>query len=96
MWSQIKTAVWEKTYRRTYETCILGIGLNLHSASPAFANDCPNQIKNLEAMAKMMPGDAATMKKVLALIDLAKTEHENGDLASPLEDVKEANKLLGI
>ena len=74
----------------------IAIGLVLASAVPASANDCPNQIKNLEAMAKMMPGDEATMKKVLALIVLAKTEHANGNHSASLADVQEANKLLGM
>ena len=78
------------------KTLIVAIGFVWAFAVPASANDCPNQIKNLEAMAKMMPGDDATMKKVFALIVLAKTEHANGNHSASLADVKEANKLLGM
>lgn len=78
------------------KTLIVAIGLVWTFAVPASANDCPNQIKNLEAMAKAMPGDEATMKKVLALTDLAKTEHAYGNHSASLADVKEANNLLGM
>lgn len=75
---------------------IIAICVILASAVPAYANDCPNQIKNLEAMAKSMPKDEATMKKVLPLIDSAKAEHAKGDHVASLKDLKEAGMLLGM
>jgi hypothetical protein len=62
----------------------------------ALANDCPNLIKKDEDMAKMMPGDAATMIKVNAQIALAKKEHEAGNHDASVVAAKEAWKLLGM
>lgn len=62
----------------------------------AFANDCPNLIKKDEDMAKMMPGDAATMIKVDEQIALAKKEHEAGNHDASIVAAKEAWKLLGM
>lgn len=65
-------------------------------SSPAFANNCPNLIKKIEAMAAAMPGDAATMKKYAELISLAKKEHGAGDHDASVKAVTEAWKLLGM
>jgi hypothetical protein len=62
----------------------------------ALANDCPNLIKKDEDMAKMMPGDAATMIKVNEQIALAKKEHEAGNHDASVVAAKEAWKLLGM
>lgn len=62
----------------------------------AYANDCPNLIKQDEDMAKMMPGDAATMVKVEEQIALAKKEHEAGNHDASIVAAKEAWKLLGM
>lgn len=62
----------------------------------ALANDCPNLIKKDEDMAKMMPGDAATMVKVDEQIALAKKEHEAGNHDASIVAAKEAWKLLGM
>ncbi len=62
----------------------------------ALANDCPNLIKKDEDMAKMMPGDAATMIKVNEQITLAKKEHEAGNHDASIVAAKEAWKLLGM
>ena len=61
-----------------------------------YANDCPNLIKQDEDMAKMMPGDAATMVKVEEQIALAKKEHEAGNHDASIIAAKEAWKLLGM
>lgn len=62
----------------------------------ALANDCPNLIKKDEDMAKMMPGDAATMVKVDEQIALAKKEHEAGNHDASVAAANEAWKLLGM
>ena len=62
----------------------------------ALANDCPNLIKKDEDMAKMMPGDAATVVKVNEQIALAKKEHEAGNHDASVIAAQEAWKLLGM
>ena len=62
----------------------------------ALANDCPNLIKKDEDMAKMMPGDAATVIKVNEQITLAKKEHEAGNHDASVIAAQEAWKLLGM
>ena len=62
----------------------------------ALANDCPNLIKKDEDMAKMMPGDAATVIKVNEKIALAKKEHEAGNHDASVIAAQEAWKLLGM
>lgn len=62
----------------------------------AYANDCPNVIKKTEDMAKSMPGDAATMLKVDALIVLAKKEHDAGNHDASIVAANDAWKLLGM
>ena len=62
----------------------------------ALANDCPNLIKKDEDMAKMMPGDAATVIKVNEQITLAKKEHEAGNHDASVIAAQEAWKLPGI
>ena len=62
----------------------------------ALANDCPNLIKKDEDMAKMMPGDAATVIKVNEQIALAKKEHEAGNHDASVIAAQEAWKLLGM
>lgn len=62
----------------------------------ALANDCLNLIKEDEDMAKMMPGDAATVIKVNEQIALAKKEHEAGNHDASVIAAQEAWKLLGM
>ena len=47
-------------------------------------------------MAKMMPGDAATVVKVNEQIALAKKEHEAGNHDASVIAAQEAWKLLGM
>lgn len=47
-------------------------------------------------MAKMMPGDAATVIKVNEQIALAKKEHEAGNHDASVIAAQEAWKLLGM
>ena len=74
---------------------IVAIALVWAWAVPAVANGCPYQVKHLAMVNKTVPDDA-TMKKVLALIALAKTEHTNGNLAASLAHDKEVDRLLGM
>ena len=73
---------------------IVAIGLVWAWAVPAVANGCTNSVKHL-VVTKTVPDDA-TMKKVLALIALAKTEHANGNLAASLAHEKEVDRFLGM
>ena len=73
---------------------IVAISLVALSAIPAVASGCSNQDKHLEVINKKP--DKTTMKKVLALIALAKTEHDVGNHAASLAHEKEADRLLGM
>lgn len=75
---------------------ILASAMLMALIGTAFANDCPNLIKQDEDMAKMMPGDEATMVKVTEQITLAKKEHEAGNHVASIVAAKEAWKLLGM
>ena len=63
-------------------------------AGTAYANECPNLIKQDEDIAKMMPSDDATMVKVNDQIAHAKKEHEAGNHDASIVAAKEAWKLL--
>lgn len=78
------------------KTMIITAAMSMALAGTAVANDCPNLIKKDEDMAKMMPGDAATMIKVNVQIALAKKEHESGKHDASVAAAKEAWKLLGM
>ncbi len=75
---------------------MIAVAMIVALTGTALANDCPNLIKKDEDMAKMMPGDAATMIKVDEQIALAKKEHESGNHDASVAAANEAWKLLGM
>lgn len=75
---------------------VIALAMIVALTGTALANDCPNLIKKDEDMAKMMPGDAATMIKVDEQIALAKKEHEAGNHDASVAAANEAWKLLGM
>lgn len=65
-------------------------------ASPALANDCPNQLKVAEDMLSKSTLDDAAKTKIQEHIDLAKTQHEAGKHDDSLATLKDASKLLSL
>ena len=70
--------------------CLVGL-----SAIPAAASGCSNQDKHFDVIAKKLP-DKTSRKRVLALIALAKTEHDKGNHAASMAYNEEVDRLLGM
>lgn len=69
--------------------CLVGL-----SAIPAVASGC-SQDKHFDVIAKKLP-DKTSRKRVLALIALAKTEHDKGNHAASMAYNEEVDRLLGM
>jgi opacity protein-like surface antigen len=65
-------------------------------AVPAFANDCPNQLKMAEDMLSKATLDDAAKSKIQKHIDEAKAQHEAGEHDKSLATLKDASKLLSM
>lgn len=65
-------------------------------AAPAFANDCPNQIKMTEDMLKTSTLDDAAKKKIADHIAQAQSQHDSGQHEESLATLADAKQLLGM
>jgi len=65
-------------------------------ASPAFANNCPNEIKAIDAALQTASIDAAKKAQVTKLRNDADTAHKAGNHAASMKASGDAKALLGI
>lgn len=65
-------------------------------AAPAFANDCPNQIKVVQDMLSTSTLDDAAKKKIADHIAQAQSQHDGGQHEEALATLKDATQLLGM
>lgn len=65
-------------------------------ASPAFAGNCPNEIKAVDAALQSASVDAAKKSQAKALRDQADAAHKAGNHAASMKAAGEAKQLLGL
>jgi hypothetical protein len=65
-------------------------------SAPAFAHNCPNEIKAIDAALQSASIDAAKKSQVQTLRAAADTAHKAGDHAASMKASGEAKQLLGI
>ena len=65
-------------------------------ASPAFANNCPNDIKAIDAALQSASVDATKKAQAKQLRDTADTQHKAGNHAASMKAAADAKTLLGI
>ena len=65
-------------------------------ASPALANNCPNEIKAIDAALQTASIDATKKAQVEKLRSDADAAHKAGDHAASMKASSEAKQLLGI
>lgn len=75
---------------------VLAAVLTLSFATPAFANQCPAIMAQIEEAMKTATVDEATKAKVQELYDKGKAEHESGSHDASVATLNEALKLLGV
>lgn len=63
---------------------------------PAYANNCPNDIKAIDAALQSASVDAAKKTQAKALRDQADTAHKAGNHAASMKAAGEAKQLLGL
>lgn len=75
------------------KTLILAAFLAL--ATPAFANQCPTLINQIDEAMKTAQLDDAQKAQVMDLYNKGKAEHDAGDHAASEASLNEALKILG-
>jgi protein involved in temperature-dependent protein secretion len=65
-------------------------------ASPAFANNCPNDIKAIDAALQTASVDAGKKAQAKQLRDRADAAHKAGNHAVSMKAAADAKQLLGI
>ena len=65
-------------------------------ASPAFANNCPNEIKAIDAALQSTSLDAGKKAQAKQLRDQADAAHKAGNHAASMKASADAKTLLGI
>jgi protein involved in temperature-dependent protein secretion len=65
-------------------------------ASPAFANNCPNDIKAIDAALQSASVDASKKSQAKQLRDQADAAHKSGNHAASMKAAADAKMLLGI
>jgi hypothetical protein len=65
-------------------------------AAPAYANNCPNEIKAIDAALQSSSVDAGKKSQAKALRDQADSLHKAGNHAASMKAAGEAKQLLGI
>ena len=65
-------------------------------ASPAFAHNCPNEIKAIDAALQTASLDAAKKAQVTKLRDDADAAHKAGNHAASMKASGDAKAILGI
>ncbi len=65
-------------------------------ASPAFANNCPNEIRAIDAALQSASVPAGTKAQAKQLRDQADAAHKAGNHAASMKAAGDAKKLLGI
>ena len=75
--------------------CILALGLAL--AGTAWAHNCPNEMKAIDAKLATKPDLSKDVAdKVARLRASGEAHHKAGKHAESMKDLEEAKKLLGI
>jgi hypothetical protein len=64
--------------------------------SPAFANNCPNEISAIDAALQSASVDADKKAQAKQLRDQADAAHKAGDHAASMKAAADAKELLGI
>lgn len=75
---------------------ILAAAVVLAFASPALANNCPNEIKAIDAALQSASVDAAKKQQATKLRNDADAAHKAGNHAASMKAAGEAKQLLGI
>lgn len=65
-------------------------------ASPAFANNCPNDIKAIDAALQSASVDSGKKAQAKQLRDQADAAHKAGNHAVSMKAAADAKQLLGI
>ncbi len=65
-------------------------------STPAFANNCPNEIKAIDAALRSASVDAAKKAQATKLRNDADAAHKAGNHAASMKATSEAKQLLGI
>ena len=65
-------------------------------ASPALANNCPNEVKAIDAALQSASLDAGKKAQVQKLRDEADAAHKAGNHAASMKASGDAKQLLGI
>jgi hypothetical protein len=65
-------------------------------ATPAYANNCPNEIRAIDAALQSSSVDAAKKSQAKALRDQADAQHKAGNHAASMKSAADAKALLGI
>jgi hypothetical protein len=65
-------------------------------ASPAFANNCPNEIKAIDAALQTASVDASKKAQAKQLRDQSDAAHKAGNHAASMKAAADAKMLLGI
>ena len=66
------------------------------TANFAFAHNCPNEMKAIDAKISMASLPAADMSKVKSLREEGEKQHKAGKHAESMKALGEAKKILGI
>ena len=77
------------------KTTVLTLAVTLGFAAPAFANDCPNLMGQIDEAMTTTTVDDATKAEVQALYDTGKAAHEAVDHDASVAALEEALALLG-
>jgi hypothetical protein len=75
---------------------ILIAAVALAFASPAFANNCPNEIKAIDAALQSASLDSAKKAQATKLRNDADAAHKAGNHAASMKAAGDAKKVLGI
>ena len=74
---------------------IVLVALSL-TASVAFAHNCPNEMKAIDAKMPMANLSPADMTKVKVLREEGEKQHKTGNHGESMKALGEAKKILGI
>ena len=75
---------------------VLALVVSMGFAAPAFANDCPNLMGQIEEAMKTTAVDDATKTEIMALFETGKAAHAAGDHAASMKALNEALELLKV
>ena len=78
------------------KTLLLALAATVAFAAPAFANQCPLMMGEIEAALATSTADEATKGAATTLLEEGRALHEAGDHAASEAKLGEAMALLGI